>query len=197
MSRQRKQAKLADSEFSLNLAKRIIKGKINNQGVVLRRYSRSRGIDVEKELISMKQSMNKIDTCKNISEIMGYEGMAAKNYFQGLSQLVEEEFYFQGRSKQPPKDEFNSMLSLGYSILMNEIYSKLENKGLNPYFGFIHSDRENHPTLVSDMIEEWRAVIVDSMVMSMVNGHEIFVEDFYHDVDTPGYFLNKQGMRKF
>ena len=123
--------------------------------------------------------------------------MAAKSYFAGLSRLVDEKFYFKGRSKQPPRDEFNSMLSLGYSILMNEIYSKLENRGLNPYFGFIHSDRENHPTLVSDMIEEWRAPIVDSMVMSMVNGHEIFVEDFYQDVDTPGYFLNKDGMKKF
>lgn len=160
VARQRKQASLADSEFSLNLAKKIIKGKINNQMVVLRRYSRSRRIEVDSELTSMKQALNKIDICNSIPEIMGYEGMAAKSYFAGLSRLVDEKFRFKGRSKQPPRDEFNSMLSLGYSILMNEIYSKLENKGLNPYFGFVHSDRENHPTLVSDMIEEWRAPII-------------------------------------
>lgn len=195
--RQRKQAKLADTEFAVSIAKRVIKGKIHNQVVVLRRYSRSKEIKVEEELLSMKQAFNKIDTSENISVIMGYEGMAAKSYFAGLSKLVYEKFKFSGRSKQPPKDEFNSMLSLGYTILMNEIYSKIENKGLNPYFGFIHSDRERHPTLVSDMIEEWRAVIVDSMVMSMINGHEIFVDDFHCDIDEPGFFLYKNGMKKF
>lgn len=197
VSRQRAQARLENSEFSLAIAKNIIKGKIHNQEVVLQRYVRSRNIDVGEEVTAMRQSFRKIDGCDMISEIMGYEGRAAKCYFAGLAKLVEPEFAFKGRSKQPPRDEFNSMLSLGYSILMNEIYSKLENKGLNPYFGFIHSDREKHPTLVSDMMEEWRATIVDSMVMSMVNGHEILKEDFYHDLDMPGYYLSKSGMKKF
>lgn len=197
VSRQRKQARLANTDFSLGLAKRIIRGKIHNQEVVLQRYARSRNINIDAEIIAMKQSLNKIDSCNKVDEIMGYEGNAAKHYFEGLSWLVENDFAFKGRSKQPPKDEFNSMLSLGYSILMNDIYSKLENKGLNPYFGFIHSDKEKHPTLASDMIEEWRATIIDSMVMSMINGHEIFIDDFYHDIDMPGFYLNKSGMKKF
>ena len=195
--RQRKQAKLADTEFSINIAKKIIKGKIHNQAVVLRRYSRSKDIKVDNELLVMKQAFYKIDNAQKVPEIMGYEGMAAKSYFLALDRLIDEKFHFKGRSKQPPKDEFNSLLSLGYTILMNEMYSKIENKGLNPYFGFIHSDRERHPTLVSDMIEEWRAVIVDSLVMSMINGHEIMVDDFYCDNNNPGYFLNKNGMKKF
>ncbi|MCD8123869.1 MAG: CRISPR-associated endonuclease Cas1 [Lachnospiraceae bacterium] len=195
--RQRKQAALADTEFSLNLAKNIICGKIHNQKVVLARYARSENKDLKDFQHRMQWSIDKIRTCKTVSEVMGYEGNAARLYFEGLSQVVHEEFKFQGRSKRPPRDEFNSMLSLGYSILMNEIYGRLENKGLNPYFGFIHSDKENHPTLASDMMEEWRATIVDSMSMSLVNGNEIHVNHFTHDEDNPGYYLTKEGLNIF
>lgn len=115
---------------------------------------------------------------------MGYEGLAARVYFSALDMLIDKDFHFTGRSKRPPKDPFNSMISLGYSILLNEIYGKLQAKGLNPYFGFIHSDREKHPTLASDMMEEWRAVIVDTTVMSMINGHEIHQNQFTKDEET-------------
>ena len=72
--------------------------------------------------------------------MIGFEGQAAKYYFKGLSACIDENFTFQGRNRRPPRDEFNSMISLGYSILMNEVYCKVEMKGLNPYFGFIHRD---------------------------------------------------------
>jgi CRISPR-associated protein Cas1 len=80
---------------------------------------------------------------------------------------------------------------------MNEVYSKIEEKGLNPYFGFMHRDKEKHPTLASDMMEEWRAVIVDSTVMSMINGHEIQKEDFVINLDEPGCFLTKNGIKLY
>ncbi len=197
VQRQRKQAALADTPFALELAKNIIRGKIHNQEIVLKRYARSEHKNVDDISVSMKQSLNKIKECKTVQEVMGYEGNAARLYFDGLSRLVDDEFVFSGRSRRPPRDEFNSMLSLGYSILMNEIYGRLENKGLNPYFGFIHSDREKHPTLASDIMEEWRAVIVDSVVMSLVNGHEIHKEQFMHDIDSPGYYLTREGLGIF
>ena len=197
VKRQRKQAALADTEFSLELARNILCRKIHNQKIVLKRYARNSQKDVTDLQIKMQQSLNKIQSCHTISEMMGYEGNAARLYFEGLRRVVHEEFDFDGRSRRPPKDEFNSMLSLGYSILMNEIYGKLENKGLHPYFGFMHSDRENHPTLASDMMEEWRATIVDAMVMSLVNGNEIHKKHFEHDTDSPGYYLNKDGLNIF
>ena len=92
-------------------------------------------------------------------------------------------------------NEFNSMISLGYSILMNEVYCKIEMKGLNPYFGFIHRDAEKHPTLASDMMEEWRAVIVDATAMSMINGHEIQKEHFNFSMDEPGCYLTRDGLK--
>lgn len=197
VKRQRKQAALYNSDFALNLGKNIIKGKLNNQIVVLRRYARRSNQEIDEQIKGIKISYRKIETCKTIQELIGYEGNAARLYFNALALLVDKQFYFKGRSRRPPKDEFNAMLSLGYSILMNEIYSKIENKGLNPYFGFIHRDNEKHPTLVSDMIEEWRAVIVDSLVMSLANGHEIFKENFTQNEELNGYYLNKDGLKIF
>ncbi len=194
---QRKQCLLYDTDFSLEFSKTIIKAKIKNQIVVLKRYAKSRKIDILDEEKYMHIGLNKIDYAKNISELMGYEGMAAKKYFHGLSRCIENDFKFKGRNKQPPRDPFNSMISLGYSILMNEIYCEIENKGLNPYFGFMHRDATNHPTLVSDLVEEWRAVIVDSIVMSMINGHEVNKEMFAINDDYEGCFLTKDCLEIF
>jgi CRISPR-associated endonuclease Cas1 len=195
--RQRRQSALYESEFAFEIAKNIITAKLKNQGVVLRRYEKSGKVSVNEALKMIHICREKITYCKTVSEVMGYEGQGAKAYFDGLSALIDSDFRFQGRSKRPPKDEFNSMISLGYSVLMNELYAKIETKGLNPYFGFMHKDKEKHPTLASDMMEEWRAVIVDSTVMSMINGHEIHKEDFITDLDEPGCFLTRNGIKLF
>ncbi len=197
VERQRQQSKLYHTPFALELGKKIMEAKLNNQEVLLRRYERNSDINVEQERLELRRAKNKIRTSKDIEQLIGYEGIGARAYFRGLGKLVQEEFYFSKRTRRPPRDAFNSMLSLGYSLLMNEIYGKLENKGLNPYFGFVHQDREQHPTLASDMMEEWRPVIVDSTVMSLVNGHEISIDDFYQDIEHPGVFLTKDGMHIF
>lgn len=195
--RQRKQSLLYDADFSVKLAKNIISAKLKNQAVVLRRYEKSGKASVEEPLKMLHICKDKIASCKTIPEAIGYEGQGAKAYFEGLSALIDPDFRFKGRSRRPPRDEFNSMISLGYSILMNELYGKIEEKGLNPFFGFMHRDKEKHPTLASDMMEEWRAVIVDATAMSMINGHEIHKEDFMTDVEQPGCYLTRNGLKKY
>lgn len=133
--RQRRQCELYDSQFAIDLSKRIISAKLKNQEVVLRRYERSKNINLKDIHNMMSICRNKIENCDSVYEIMGYEGQGAKYYFDGLSQCIKEDFAFHGRSRRPPLDEFNSMIGLGYSVLMNEIYGKIEEKGLNPYFG--------------------------------------------------------------
>lgn len=128
---------------------------------------------------------------------MGYEGTAARIYFKILALLIDPKFTFSGRSRRPPRDPFNSMISLGYSIILNEIYGKIEGKGLNPYFGVMHKDREKHPTLASDLMEEWRAVLIDSTALSMLNGHELSVDDFYSEMDQPGVFLTQDAFKLY
>ena len=198
--RQKKQARLSDDEgFKLAFSKKIIEAKIHNQYILLKRYLRGYAADtgINDMVKQVQHCEKKIQDCESIEQLMGYEGNAAKNYFAVLSRLVRKEFRFNGRNKRPPKDAFNSMLSLGYSILMNELYGEIENKGLNPYFGLLHSDRENHPTLASDLMEEWRAVIVDSVVMSLINGKEISINNFYRRENSPGIFLDRDGFKIF
>ena len=194
--RLKKQIFLSENkDFTLDLCRKIISAKINNQIVLLNRYSNN--VDVSEEINYMKISRAKIKTALTKSEIMGYEGTAARYYFSGLSKLINPDFSFKGRNRMPPRDPFNSMLSLGYTILMYEIYGFLESKSLSPYCGFLHSDNESHPTLASDLMEEWRAVIVDSTVLSLIQGNEINVNDFTRDIDTSGVFLNQNAMHTF
>ena len=123
--------------------------------------------------------------------------MAARTYFTGLSKLVEPAFAFQGRSRQPPRDAFNSMLSLGYTMLLYELYAEIEDRGMSPYVGFLHREHRGHPSLASDLMEEWRAVIVDTLVMSLVQGHEVRIAQFAEDPDTGGILLQPDAMRTF
>lgn len=192
--RQRKQAVFNKNPMALELSKKIIDAKIRNQIVILRRYAYERQLDFKKEYRQMHLLREKICGVKSINELMGYEGNAARIYFDVLNKLVTPEFSFQGRTRRPPKDPFNAMLSLGYSILVNEVYGKLIAKGLNPCLGFMHQDRENHPALASDLIEEWRMIIVDSTVLSLITGHEILIDYFRKD-DDGGVYLTQDGMR--
>lgn len=195
--RLKKQIYLSDNQGQrLEFAKSTLRAKINNQIVLLRRYSRNRSdVDLNDEISHMLSCEKKIEQKSSIDETMGYEGTAAKYYFQGLSKLVDEEFQFSGRSKRPPKDAFNSLLSLGYTIIFYEIYAELENHNVHPYISLVHSLKEHHPALVSDLLEEWRAIIVDSTVMSLVQGHEIKKDMFTIDEESGGVLISNQGIR--
>lgn len=194
--RQKRQAFLSENDrFKMTIARKIIEAKIKNQITILRRYARNTTVDIEPNIKSIQSSCNRLAICQEINEVLGYEGNAARIYYETLSSLLPPIFQFKKRSRRPPLDPFNSMMSLGYSILLNEVYGAIESKGLNPYFGFIHADREKHPTLASDLMEEWRAVIVDSMAMSLVRGNEINIDDFHELEDKDGIFIDRDGMK--
>lgn len=186
-----------DVEFTLGFAKKIIDAKIHNQVVLMKRYNRTVKAELVDEEKAMKAAQTRVSGCKSIDQVMGYEGIASKNYFQGLAKLVVPDFAFEGRNRMPPRDPFNAMISFGYTVLMEEIYGELENHGLTPFGGFMHQDRERHPTLASDLLEEWRAVIVDAVVLSMIQGHEISLCDFTREEENGGVILKKEAKRKF
>lgn len=193
---ERKQVLLGENEFACILGKNILQAKVHNQWVYLNRMSRKRGIDVSTELKQIRNSENKLDNMGDLSQLMGYEGIAARYYFQGLSKLLPEEFRFQKRTKRPPKDPFNAMLSYGYAIVMDEIYGKLLERGLNPYFGFIHKDKNHHAALVSDLIEEWRTVLIDSLVYSLISEKEILINQFER-LSNEAVCISKEGKKIF
>ena len=193
--RQRIQCSLYDTPFALKFAERVLQAKLHNQEVILKRYARYRSVDVTDTIKTVRYNHDRISQCKQIPEMLGHEGMAAKAYFSGLSRLIDPQFAFHGRNKRPPKDPFNTLISLGYSILMNELYGRIEAKGLNPFFGLIHRDDEKHPTLASDLMEEWRAILVDATALSLLNRHELGPEDF--EYKDEGCYLTKDGLATF
>ena len=193
--RLRKQIQLsADESFTVKLAQRIIRAKINNQLVVARRYSKNNGVTSEKRKM-LRISRDKVSEASSLYKVIGFEGIASKNYFATLSNVMEEGFAFEGRNRRPAVDPFNCMLNLGYSILTKEIIGEIENRGLNPYIGFVHKDKVGHPSLASDLIEEWRPVIVDSIVMSMIQGHEVCLDDFI--IGESGCRMKDNALRLF
>ena len=177
-------------EQSLLFAKKTLQAKIHNQQVLLRRYARNSEVSVREPVRKMEIYKKKIEMADTSEEVLGYEGIAAREYFSALSRMVKPEFRFQGRNKRPPKDPFNSMLSLGYTIAFYEIYAEVESRGMTPYVGFVHKIKERHPALVSDMLEEWRAVIVDAVVMSMIQKEEVTLEDFQKDEESGAVILS-------
>lgn len=186
-----------NNEYARGMSRQIIAAKINNQEVLLRRYSRNNlQVDNKRNINMLKEYRKKITRAETTNEIMGYEGIAARLYFESLSKLINPDFAFTGRNRRPPKDKFNSLLSLGYTLLMYEIYGKIQQEGLTPYYSILHKSGRNHPVLASDLMEEWRSTIVDSTVLSMVQGNEIVIEDFECGEDK-GIYLTNIGMKKF
>lgn len=200
ITRQREQFKCSDNvNFSLELAKTFIIGKVKNCQVVLRRYNRNFNYEDVQEIIEeLKRYVLKISEAETVEQLLGYEGNSAKLYFKSLGEMVKKDFKFEKRTRRPPKDKFNCLLSLGYTLLLYEIYTAIINKGLHPYCSFLHKIRSGHPALASDLIEEWRPTIVDSLVMNLIQTR-VITEDHFSPQDdlTGGVFLTKEGLKIF
>ena len=166
-----------DDEISLTIAKNCIMGKVYNARWVLERAIRDHGmqIDVEgvkKASLHLKESLQYIQNAESKDQLRGYEGEAASIYFGVFNELIlqqKKEFNFQGRNKRPPKDNVNAMLSFVYTLLTNQITSALEVVGLDPYVGYLHTDRPGRVSLALDLIEERRSVYADRFVLSLIN----------------------------
>lgn len=126
---------------------------------------------------------------------MGYEGTAAATYFRVLRTLLKTDMGFQGRKAHPSTDPVNALLSLGYTLLYNHLYAAINIVGLDPYQGFFHQRKHGHAALASDLVEEWRAIIVDSIVLTVINRREIKADDFHHT--NQGLRLTKAALTRF
>lgn len=158
-----------DGQFCLSIARKLIEAKIRNSRTVILEFARYRSAAIDFETDALSDCIKQINTAGTLERIMGIEGIAAKSYFRALSRLVHPEFRFNGRSRNPPRDPFNAMLSYGYMLLFNDILTILQIHGLHAYVGFLHQLRNGHPALVSDLMEEWRPILVDSFCMHLAN----------------------------
>jgi len=201
IERQVKQFRVAEDEaFCLSLAKLFIGGKIRNTRVLLSRWARERNRrDELNDLIEqLKRFEQDCTDAPSIPSLMGTEGNAARVYYQGFSTILPARFSFPGRRRRPPTDPVNAMLSLGYTLLMYECYTALQNKGLHPYMAFLHKIRRGHPALASDLMEEWRPLLVDSLVMHLITHQLVTPEDFSApDPETQAVYCQGEASKVF
>ena len=175
-----------DTAVSLEIAKNCILGKVYNSRWVLERAIRDHKLQIDVERVKgasmfLKNSLDLIQNSQTKEQLRGYEGEAASIYFGVLDQLIlqqKKEFIFQGRNKRPPQDPVNALLSFVYTLLTNTITSALETVGLDPYVGYLHTDRPGRASLSLDLIEEFRAVLADRFVLSLINRKMITGKEF-------------------
>lgn len=175
--RQQQYISSRDDTVSLGIAKNCILGKVYNARWVLERGIRDHSFQIDtdkvkKASIYLKKNLECIRNCQTKDQLRGYEGEAASVYFGVFDQLIlqqKKEFIFTGRNKRPPKDNVNALLSFVYTLLSNSITSALETVGLDPYVGYLHTDRPGRASLSLDLIEELRAVLADRFVLSLIN----------------------------
>ena len=175
-----------DKEQSLCIARDFITGKVYNSRWVLERASRDYSMRLDSVLLKKKSSMladnlHAVRKRKNASELLGIEGESASLYFSVFDDLIlqqKEDFYFKGRNKRPPLDRVNAMLSFTYSLLAGMCGSALESVGLDPYVGFMHTDRPGRMSLALDLMEEFRSVMADRFVLTLINKRIVKKEGF-------------------
>lgn len=173
-------------EESVPIASSFLIGKIANCKKVIDRAVRDHALLVNvnelKETSSeLKAILLSIKNATTVAELMAFEGSAAKMYFKVFDQLIlhqKESFQFTHRTRRPPLDNMNALLSFFYSILTNEVASALETVGLDPYVGFLHQDRPGRPALALDLMEELRPVFADRLALSLVNLRQINGDGF-------------------
>lgn len=187
-----------DPEFVLRNAVAIVQAKLHNSRILLMRLNRRRRVQAARDAFeSLKDVMNKVHTAETVASLLGYEGQGSKLYFQGWGALIKEPFVFTHRNRRPPKDPVNSLLSLGYTLLSQNIHAIVEVMGLHTHLGNLHTPGDNHPALVSDLMEEFRALVVDSVVAYALNSKTFKLDDFTLPDERGGVYLKPAALKRF
>jgi CRISPR-associated protein Cas1 len=161
-------------ETELNISKAMITGKIRNQRTLLSRKGVT-GTELLKDLSV------RIENAATKDDIRGIEGEAAERYFDRLDETVVGGWTFEKRTKRPPEDHINSLLSLTYVFMKNEVLSALRQYNLDPFLGVLHADRHGRPSLALDLQEEFRPIFCDALVTRLVNRGTVTHDDFNRD----------------
>ena len=184
----------ADPEASLRLARAFVFGKIRNQRTMVRR---SLGSASRAALQALSLLSHRVQTATNSESLLGFEGNAARLYFEAFADMlrIQTGFEVTGRTRRPPTDPVNAMLSFGYAMLSKEALAASVAVGFEPGLGFYHKVRAGRPSLALDLMEEFRPLIVDSTVLSLVNAREIQASHF--DRRGKAIVLTQEGRKIF
>jgi CRISPR-associated protein Cas1 len=175
--RQRQLGIASDEGAALRAARPLVTAKIQNQRVVLQRRA-ERVPHVQRALKGMMRMSRRAERARTLNELRGFEGKAGAFYFAAIRALLPPAWGFEKRAYHPPPDPANSLLSFGYTLLLKDMTAAVHIVGLDPYLGFFHALGRDRPALVLDLIEEFRPVIVDSMVLDIVARKQLVPGDF-------------------
>jgi len=185
-----------DEEFKLNLSKIVIEGKIKNEVVFLQRYQRNhQEIDFSLPLKKLGECLNALSKKTKVSTVIGVEGFASSIYFEALGKMFRKELSFETRSRRPPGDPVNALLSLGYTLITNEILSLISGIGFDPYIGYLHGINYGRPSLALDLVEEFRHPIIDRLTLSLINKEVLNSEDF--EEKDGGFYLEDKPRKDY
>jgi CRISP-associated protein Cas1 len=186
----RQQYRVSDTETACaTIVRGIVAGKTLNQRAVIRRALRDHAdgmdLDSRQRLQSAEERLTQIarrtEKPAKVEELRGLEGEAANLYFSIFPNLLrteDAELSFQGRTRRPPLDPVNALLSFIYTLLVHDLRSALETVGLDPAVGFLHRDRPGRPSLALDLLEEFRPFFADRLVLSLINRRQVKGSDF-------------------
>ncbi len=161
-------------EFS----KSVVEAKIRNSRTVLMKIQRRGNKELGELVWELKNITKRIPAAEDLEELRGVEGIAARIYYEGMRHLLRQDMGFVGRNKRPPKDPVNAMLSFGYVILYQRVCRFVTLYGLDPYMGHLHVPMDRRLSLPLDLMEEFRSVIIDRAVLTLVNRVQVTVKDF-------------------
>ncbi len=193
------------------LAQAFVLGKMHNMRIMLLRANRKRQLpaladatDAIQQIINTAAALppdpapldpSQPQTDSAYGRLQGLEGSATAHYFNCFKHLLNAPELFNGRTRRPPRDPANALLSYGYTILLNQITSAICTVGLDPYIGYLHRSKYGKPALALDLMEEFRPLIVDSVVISLINNNMLQAHDFIQEFGS--YRLTKRGRRVF
>lgn len=189
----------ANPEQTLHLVQAFIRGKLKNyRNTLLRTQRESPEIDLQAAIARIEQAIAPLDQTTQINSLRGLEGSGSATYFGCFNQLIRlPGFTFAARRRRPPTDPVNALLSLGYALLRHDIQSAVNLVGFDPYLGYLHVERYGRPSLALDLMEEFRPLVVDAVVLSSINRKAIAPTDFTTEPLSSAVSLSPEGLRTF
>lgn len=193
-----------DKEQGVQYAKNMMIGKVYNSRWTLERTARDHKERVDYESIrkisaELQEGLLKIRTVDNIDQLRGIEGELASRYFSVFDELIlnqKDDFIFQTRNRRPPMDRVNALLSFAYAVVERECANALRSVGLDPFVGFMHTDRPGRESMALDIMEEFRSILCDRFVLTLINTKTVRKDSFMKG-DDGAVLLNDKGRKIF
>lgn len=186
-----------DDGRKLEIAKRFVTGKLANMRVLLLRANREQeSHELGRAIDRLKDAERAAEASQDLDSLLGHEGEGSAAYFSVFGKLIKQDFAFPGRVRRPPTDPVNAMLSFGYVLLYNDVHSACNVVGFDPYVGYLHADRYGRANLALDLMEEFRPLIVDSVVLTCLNKRIIQQDDFVVELGD-AHRLTDRGRKQF